>query len=115
MNYSQQNYTPEDLLSAYIFGDYVLESVTEKKVETTSTVMRGRMYAGKIIESESNVEIRGINYYQRIFTDGNAELVRYNSDTKMWAVLCFPAQEKPRAIENIREAVRNNFDLSIGG
>ena len=59
-----------------------------------TTVRRGEHYADKTIESESNVKIRGINYYQRIFTDGSAELVRYNEATKMWAILCFPSEDK---------------------
>ena len=59
-----------------------------------TTVRRGEHYADKTIESEGNVEIRGIKYYQRIFTDGSAELVRYNETTKMWAILCFPSEEK---------------------
>jgi hypothetical protein len=60
------------------------------------------------------VEIRNIKYYQRVFTDGSAELVRYNKETKMWAILCFPCEDKPRAVDNIREAVRDNFDLCAG-
>jgi len=87
---------------------------TEAAPYNPATVMRGNLYADKIIESEGNVEIRGIQYYQRIYTDGCAELVRYNSRTKMWAVLCFPSESKPGAIDKIREAVRKNFDISVG-
>jgi hypothetical protein len=59
-----------------------------------ATIRRSEHYADKNIESEGNVEIRGIKYYQRIFTDGCAELVRYDADAKMWAILCFPSEDK---------------------
>ena len=58
------------------------------------STMRSELYADKAIAIEGNVEIRGIKYYQRIFTDGCIELVRYNEKTKMWAVLCFPNEDK---------------------
>jgi hypothetical protein len=59
-----------------------------------STTMRSDLYADKTIAIEGNIEINGKKYYQRIFTDGCTELVRYNSKTKMWAVLCFPNEDK---------------------
>jgi hypothetical protein len=80
----------------------------------SATTPRSNYYMDRTIESEGNVEVRGIKYYQRTYTDGCAELVRYNTDTKMWAMLCFPNETPPGQMEAIREAIRNNFDLSKG-
>jgi hypothetical protein len=58
------------------------------------TTVRSDLFADKTTASEGNTEIRGTKYYQRVFTDGCVELVRYCGKTKMWAILCFPSEDK---------------------
>jgi len=58
-----------------------------------AAIPRSKSYADKAIESEGNVEMNGKGYYQRVYTDGCVELVRYEGKTKMWAILCFPSAE----------------------
>jgi hypothetical protein len=71
-----------------------MEIFEQTNKQYPSTVIRSAFYADKTIAEEGNVDIRGVNYYQRIFSDGCAELVRFNEKTKMWAVLCFPNEDK---------------------
>lgn len=46
-------------------------------------------YSDKTIVETGFILIRGTYYYKRIFSDGCAELVRYDQNAKKWVILCF--------------------------
>jgi hypothetical protein len=71
-----------------------MEIFEQNNKQYPSTVIRSELFMDKIIAVEGNTEIMGKKYYRRIFTDGCTELVRFNEKTKMWAVLCFPNEDK---------------------
>jgi hypothetical protein len=77
-------------------GGRKMEGHTDPFEPDPATAMRGELYADKTIAVEGNIEIMGDIYYRRVFTDGCTELVRYNGKTKMWAVLCFPNEDRAR-------------------
>ena len=52
---------------------------------------RSKHYADKDVKSEACVRLNDKVYYRRIFTDGSAELVRFDEQCKRWVVLCFQA------------------------
>ena len=52
---------------------------------------RSDYHAGKEIKEERNVLLNGTSYLRRIFTDDSAELVRFDTDSGKWVVLCFQA------------------------
>ena len=52
-------------------------------------IPRSEEYINKIIIETGFLLIRGTYYYKRIFSDGCAELVRYDWNAKKWVVLCF--------------------------
>lgn len=50
---------------------------------------RSEDYLDKTIVETGFMLIKGIYYYKRVFSDGCAELVRYDQDFKKWVILCF--------------------------
>ena len=49
---------------------------------------RSEDYLDKTIVETGFILIEGIYYYKRIFSDGCAELVRYDQNLKKWVILC---------------------------
>lgn len=47
--------------------------------------------ADKIIKDQGYASFRGTRYYKRVFSDGSAELIRYDFGIGKWIVLCFTA------------------------
>jgi hypothetical protein len=64
----------------------------------------------KTVASERQTVIRGTAYTERLFTDGSAELVRYDTHGRIWVFLCFPNTDNPARMGKIKEAVKYNFD-----
>ena len=67
-----------------------------------ATTPRSDDYEDRTIKSEGNVERNEIKYYQRLFTDGCAELARYDIKTKRWMILCFPNEDMTAKHPNLR-------------
>lgn len=52
-------------------------------------IPRSEEYADKTIVETGFMCIRGTYYFKRIFSDGCAELVRYDQSAEKWVILCF--------------------------
>lgn len=67
---------------------------------------------GKTLIEKCNILLNNKSYIKRIYDDGSAELIRYDEEQHKWACLCFRASDEQDKSLQIREAVRNNFDLN---
>jgi len=56
---------------------------------TNDKIPRSAEYKGKRITREGYSTIRGTRYYKRVFSDGSAELTRYDMPNEKWVHLCF--------------------------
>ena len=52
-------------------------------------------------------------FLRRVYVDGSGELVRYNDEAEMWAILVFPADVESGVEDRIRSSIRNNFDVGV--
>ncbi len=68
---------------------------------------------GKALVSEGFAEVRGDIFLRRVYADGSGELVRYNDEAEMWAIIVFPASAESGIEDKIRSSIRNNFDVGI--
>lgn len=68
---------------------------------------------GKEVVSENYAIVYGDRYLQRRFADGSGELVRFDDNAGMWAVLAFPAEVEDGIEDKIRTVVRHNFDIGV--
>lgn len=57
--------------------------------------------------------VHGMRYLERVYADGCGELVRFDEETEMWAVLVFPATVEEGVEDRIRSVIRNNFDVGV--
>ena len=74
---------------------------------------RGAKNVGKALVSECFAEVRGDMFLRRVYADGTGELVRYNDEAEMWAILVFPADVESGVEDKIRSSIRNNFDVGV--
>lgn len=58
-------------------------------LDDEKAIPRSDEYIDKTIKETGYIIIRGIYYFKRIFTDGCAELVRFDWNTQKWAFFCF--------------------------
>jgi len=73
---------------------------------------RSEKFKDKTVAAEGYVTIRGRSFYKRIFTDGCAELTRFDDKTEKQVFLCFPGEQAPNQLEKIKEAIKHNFDIA---
>lgn len=66
----------------------------------------------KTLTDECEITVNGKSYIKRTYEDGCAELLRYDNERVKWVCSCFKALEDPNKAQQIRDAVRNNFDLN---
>lgn len=52
-------------------------------------IPRSPDYMDKTISQTGFILIHGTYYYKRVFSDGCAELVRYDQNVQKWVILCF--------------------------
>lgn len=74
---------------------------------------RSAKNVGKALVSEGFAEVRGDLFLRRVYVDGSGELVRYNDEAEMWAILVFPASVESGIEDKIRSSIRNNFDVGV--
>lgn len=60
-----------------------------EKINREKSIPRSEDYMDKIIVETGYIMIRGTYYFKRIFSDGCAELVRYDHNAERWVILCF--------------------------
>lgn len=74
---------------------------------------RSARNVGKALVSEDFAEVRGDLFLRRVYVDGSGELVRYNDEAEMWAILVFPASVESGVEDKIHSSIRNNFDVGV--
>ena len=74
---------------------------------------RSAKNVGKALVSEGFAEVRGDLFLRRVYVDGSGELVRYNDEAEMWAILVFSVSVGSSVEDKIRSSIRNNFEVGV--
>lgn len=64
--------------------------------EIEKAIPRSDDYKDKMIVEIGFILIRDTQYFKRVFSDGCAELVRFDNRVSRWMILCFTNLDEPK-------------------